>query len=186
MLIDLQEIVGVSGYFIDDVTYEIWSFKRKKPRKIKLFPDGGGYLKFVVCNENKCKKNIRYHQIIVKVFIDSDYDPKTHEVDHLDHNKLNNSIDNLKVVSKSGNLMNKTAYKGRQAIYIDNIGENIPVNAEHNVYYSKTLDKFYRLIEHTNKYRQLSEYKNYCHMQIGYNYNNKYYNVNTTKFRQNL
>ena len=82
--------------------------------------------------------------------------------------------------------MNKTAYSNVKAIYIDDIGENIPVNVEHGVYYSKTFDKFYRLITHTNKYRQLTEGKNHASMQIGYNYNKKHYSFNTTKFRQSM
>lgn len=186
MLIDLENIIGVAGYFIDDQTYEIWSYKRKQPRKMKLIPDNrGGYLKFKVCKEGK-HKHIMYHQLIVKVFIDSNYDSKTQDIDHLDHNKLNNSIDNLKVVSRSENNMNRSYYRDVQAIYLDGIGENIPVNAEHGVYYSKTFDKFYRLVDHIGKFRQLTESKNYSHMKIGYSYNNKKYNVNTTKFRQSM
>lgn len=185
MLIDLENIVGFPGYFIDDQTYEIWSYKRKQPRKIKLCPDGRGYLEFNVSDEGK-HKHIRYHQLIVKVFIDPEYDSKTQEIDHLDHNRLNNSIDNLRVVSAGQNQINKTAYKGKQVIYLEDIGENIPVNAEHNVYYSKTLDRFFRFVEHTGKYRQMHEYKNHASMRITYNYNNKKYNINCTKIRQNL
>ena len=186
MLIDLEKIVGCSGYYIDDQTYEIYSFKQKKDgKKIKLRSDGNGYLRFDICNEGS-PKCIMYHQLIVRLFVDSTYDPKTQQIDHLDRNKLNNSIDNLRVVSKSGNHMNKTTYNGKQAIYLDNIGENIPVNTEHGIYYSKTLDKFFRYIEHTNNYRQFTESKNHTSMQITYRYNNKTYNFNTTKFRQHL
>ena len=183
MLIDLQGIIGFAGYFIDDVTHEIWSYKRKQPRKIKLSPDSKGYLKFDVWNE--CKhKNIKYHQLIVKVFIDSNYDSKTQDIDHLDHNKLNNSIDNLRVVSRRENLMNKTAYNGKQAIYIDDIGDSIPVNVEHGIYYSKTNDKFYRFVDHIGKYRLLTEGKHHAHMRISYAYNKKNYNINCTIFRE--
>lgn len=186
MLIDLQEIVGFPGYFIDDQTYEIYSFKRyTKGRKIKLSLDGNGYLKFVVYNEGK-RKTWYYHHIVVKVFIDPMYDPKTQEIDHIDHNRTNNSIDNLRVVSAGQNQINRSVYRGKQAIYLDDIGEYIAVNVEHGIYYSKTFDKFYRLVEHTNKYRQLTEGKHYASMWIGYRYNNKYYHINTTKFRDNL
>ena len=82
--------------------------------------------------------------------------------------------------------MNLTAYRGVQAIYIDDIGESIPVNTEHGIYYSKTNDKFYRFVEHINKYRQMTESKNYSHMRINYKCNNKTYHINSTKFRQNL
>ena len=186
MLIDLENIVGCPGYAIDNETFEIWSFKQKKQgKKIKLQLDRGGYLKFNVCHGGK-HKNIWYHQVIVRLFIDPNYDSKTHEIDHIDHNKLNNSIDNLKVVSRGKNLMNLTVYNGKQAIYLDDIGYSIAVNAEHNVFYSKTLDKFYRFVEHTNKYRQMTEGKYHASMRISYNYNKKVYAINTTKYREAL
>ena len=186
MLIDLENIVGVKGYYIDDSTYEVWSFKKKKPVKMKLNVDNRGYIQFNVWNEGKMK-HIMYHQLIVRLFVDANYDPSTQQIDHLDHNKLNNSIDNLKVVSKSGNNMNRSVYNGKQVIYIDDIGENIPVNKEHNVYYSKSLDKFYRFVEHVGKYRQMNEgkTKGIC-FWIHYKFDKKNYHVNATKFRQNL
>ena len=186
MLINLENIVGFSGYYIDDQTLDIWSFKRKKPRKIKLNKNSNGYLQFNVWHEGK-HKYIMYHQLIVKLFIDPSFDSKIQQLDHLDHNKLNNSIDNLKVVTRSQNELNRSIYNGKQAIYIDDIGDSIPVNAEHNVYYSKTLDKFFRFVEHVNKFRQMTECKTkgIC-MRIDYKYNNKTYYINTTKFRQSI
>ena len=55
MLIDLENIVGFPGYFIDNQTYEIWSYKRKQPRKIKLFPNDRGYLMFMSAMEVNVK-----------------------------------------------------------------------------------------------------------------------------------
>ena len=185
MLLSLENIVGCPGYYIDNVTYDIWSYKRKQPVKIKLSPDSKGYLKFNFYNEGK-SKTIRYHQIIVKVFIDSNYDTKTQEIDHINHIRDDNRIENLKVVSRRENEMNKTAYRGKQAIYLDDIGDSIAVNAEHGVYYSKTNDKFYRFVEHIGKYRQLTEYKNHASMRIDYGYNKKKYDINCTKFRKEL
>ena len=186
MLISLENIIEFPGYYIDDQSYEIWSFKQyKEGKKIKLSGNSREYCKFEAYHEGK-RKHILFHHIIVKLFIDPNYNPKTQQIDHLDHNKLNNSIDNLKVVSKSENEMNKTSYGGRQAVYLDDIGESIVVNEEHGIYYSKTFDKFYRFVEHTRKYRQISECKNGVCMQIGYRYNKKIYHVNCTRFREQL
>ena len=185
MLIDLKNIIEFPGYYIDDQTYEILSFKQKKPRKIKLQLDSRGYLMFDVCHEGK-RKHIVYHQLIVRLFIDPYYDSKTQQIDHLDHNKLNNSIGNLKVVSKSENNMNRLSYRSKQAIYLDDISESIVVNEEHGIYYSKTNDKFYRFVEHVHKYRELTEYNNHISMRIQYHYNKKRYNINTTRFREQL
>lgn len=185
MLINLEKIVEVPDYYIDDESYEIWSYRRKTPMKMKLILDRSGYLRFNVFYEGK-RKHIWYHQLIVKLFIDCEYDSKTHDIDHLDHNKQNNSLENLRVVSKSQNHLNRSVYGGKQAVYLDNIGESIPVNVEHGVYYSKTFDKFYRLVEHTGKYRQLTETKIAAHMQIDYKYNKKSHHINCTKFREQL
>lgn len=183
MLIDLENIVGIKGYYIDDVTHEIWSYKRKKPVKMKLNPDANGYIR-VHISDKENRKSIKYHQIIVKLFVDPNYNSNTQQIDHLDHNKLNNSIENLRVVSKSENTMNKTVYNGKQAVYIDNIGESISVNNEHGIYYSKTYDSFYRYINHAKNYRQLHEYKDGLCMWTLYKHNKKSYNINCTKFRQ--
>ena len=55
------------------------------------------------------------------MFIKTDFDSKKEEVDHLNHNKLDNSIENLKVVSRSENQRNKSAYKGKLFNFVNDI-----------------------------------------------------------------
>ena len=55
---------------------------------------------------NGKEKQICYHHIIVKMFIKKDFNSKVEEVDHRDHNRTNNSIENLAVVSRSDNIKN--------------------------------------------------------------------------------
>ena len=186
MLLSLENIVGCPGYFIDDQTYEIWSFKQyKEGRKIKLRYDKDGYLRFNVWNEGN-SKTIRYHQLIVKVFIDPSFNSESMTIDHLDHNRSNNSLDNLRVVTRSENDLNRSMYFGKQAIYIDDIEESVAVNEEHGIYYSKAFDKFYRFVEHVGKYRELKESKEYMCFRTSYSYNRKIYHINCTKFREGL
>jgi len=60
----------------------------------------------VVLTENNIKKTSKVHRFVAKEFIDNP-DNKT-EVDHIDHNKQNNCINNLRWASRSENMMNKS------------------------------------------------------------------------------
>ena len=51
--------------------------------------------------------------------------------------------------------------------------------------YSLEYDKFYMYISHTNKYKELRECIHHGYPSIHYYYNNKNYEINTTKFRKN-
>jgi len=99
-----------------------------------------GYLHVVLC-ANNIRKTFRVHRLVATEFIDNP-DNKT-EVDHMDHNKQNNCINNLRWVSRSENMMNMSKqqkpcssfFKGvswdrqknkRQAyIHVDTVKENI-------------------------------------------------------------
>ena len=38
------------------------------------------------------------------------------EVDHIDRNKLNNSFNNIRIISKSGNMLNRGKYRGHMLV----------------------------------------------------------------------
>ena len=186
-LLSLEHIVGCEGYFIDDKTLQIWSFKRnnKNGKLLKPF-DKNGYLRYHFFVNGKYKK-IYYHHIIVKMFIKSDYDSAKYDIDHMDRDKLNNSIENLAVVSRSDNIKNMSKSRtGKKFNFVDNIGNYLVINEEAKIYYSLDLDKFYMYINQTNKFKELHEnlhHGNYC---VAYCYNNKRYELSTTYFRKNL
>ena len=55
--------------------------------------------------ENKNRNTYRVHRIVAKEFIDN---PENRSyVDHIDHNKQNNCVNNLRWCSKSENGMNR-------------------------------------------------------------------------------
>lgn len=187
-LLSLKDIVGCEGYYIDDKTLQIYSFKYKKYEHGKLMKpllNKRGYIEFIFHINGK-RKHILYHHIIVKMFIKKDFNSKVEEVDHCDHNRTNNSINNLCVVSKSENQRNISSHKGKLFNFVDNIGRSLIINEEAGIYYSLEYDKFYMYIEHTNKYRELRECVNNGYPYIKYSYNNKSYGFYTKKFRKNL
>lgn len=188
MLVSLKDIV-CDDYYIDDTTFQIVSFKQKKYEQGKILTphiNKDGYIDYKFFVNGKCKR-ILLHHIIVKMFINPDYDSKKFEVDHKDHNRTNNSIDNLCIVTRSENSRNRSSMNEVEFNYFDNIGKALVINSDAGIYYSLETDHFYMYIEHVNKYKELhvnlNHGKNPC---IRYRYNNKQHFFSINKFKKNL
>jgi len=67
-----------------------------------------GY-KYFQQNRDGKRKNNMFHQLVYKYFIGDVEDGK--EIDHIDRNKLNNRLDNLRAVSHTENLQNTERYR---------------------------------------------------------------------------
>lgn len=191
-LLSLEKIVGCEGYYIDDKTLQIWSFRNScgqldnEPHLLKGHYNKDGYINYNFRVNGKLK-NILHHTIIVKMFIKTDYDYKKEQIDHLDHNRSNNSIDNLAVVSASENCRNVSRSRtGKDFNFVDSIGNSLVINEEAKIYYSLEYDKFFMFINHTNKYKELHELIDRGYHYVKYIYNNKNHRISTTKFRNNL
>lgn len=190
MLVSLKDIVGSDDYYIDDTTFQIVSFKQKKYTEGKILTPiikKDGYIQYQFCVNGK-RKCILLHHIIVKLFIDKNFDSSKFEVDHMDHNRTNNSIDNLCIVSRSDNSRNMSKSRtGKEFNFLDDIGKKLIINEEAQIYYSLDLDKFYMLINHTGKYKELHVFlnngKNPC---IKYQYNNKQHTFSIDKFKKSI
>lgn len=187
-LLSIEHIVGTNGYYIDDKTLQIYSFKQDykngKLLKPQINKDGYLYYHFFVNGKNK---NIIYHVILVKMFINPSYDSTKYDIDHLNHDRQDNRFENLAVVSRLENNINKSISRtGKPFNFLDNIGNSLIINEEAGIYYSLDLDRFYMYINHTNKYKELHECLNKGYPCIIYYYNKKQYKFRTTKFRKNL
>ena len=77
-----------------------------------------GY-KYVQLNREGKRKNLLIHQLVTKVFLPDKEDNK-YVIDHIDRNKLNNNIDNLRYISHKDNIRNSTRY-------YDHIKEDDPI-----------------------------------------------------------
>lgn len=188
MLVSLKDIVGCNDYYIDDTTFQIVSFKQKKYTEGKILKphiDKDGYI-FYSFSVNGKQKNMFLHHIIVKMFINPDYDSKKFEVDHKNHNKQDNSIENLSVVTRSENNRNRSSMNEVKFNYVDNIGKSLVINEEAQIYYSIDFDKFYMFLQHTKKFKELHESLSNGYPCVQYCFNNKQYKFSIDKFKKNL
>ena len=100
-------------YFVLPYPYEKYSINElgevinnKKQKKLAVWINKHGYKYFTLRNSkfNK-KRNIAQHRLLGKIFIDN---PKNLPcIDHIDRNKKNNDLDNLRWVSYQMNSLNK-------------------------------------------------------------------------------
>ena len=175
-------------YAIDNETLDVFSWVAGRGcwKKLKGTVGNNGYIRYNFSVNGK-QVRILKHIIIAKMFINPYYDSKKFEIDHIDHNRQNNSLGNLKIVSKSENNLNRGSFNGIKCKFEIDIGEKIIVDEINNIYYSKTNNKFYRYIHHTNMYREMCEVLHGKSYRINYiNNEGKTLHFNVTKFRNNL
>ena len=116
---ELVQFVPLKGF--DD--YEI---STTYPHQIKRKRDGyivkeyvdKDYLRLHL-NQGGKRKHCYKHRIVANQFLDNPHN--YNEVDHRNHNKLDNRIENLRFVSSAMNSNNKATYNGVPARYADSI-----------------------------------------------------------------
>ena len=84
-------------YACDPITGDIYSLKNNKIILIKQNLNKNGYLQIIIYKDGKYK-NYKSHRFIWECYENEILD-KNIDIDHIDKNKLNNSIDNLRKVS---------------------------------------------------------------------------------------
>ena len=186
-LLSLEHIVGTNDYYIDDKTLQIYSFKQdyKNGKLMKGRYTKNGYLRYMFFVNGK-SKYIFYHTIIVKMFINPNFDSTKEEIDHKNHDKNDNRIENLCVVSRSDNNRNRSSYNGKKFNYVDNIGKSLVINEDAGIFYSLDLDRFFMYINQTNKYKELHVYLHYGNPYVYYCYKKKLHNFSVNKFKNSL
>ena len=64
-------------------------------------------------NQISCNgKHIYRHRIIARAFLNLDIEDTKQQIDHIDSNRINNNINNLRIVNNQQNHFNRTSAKG--------------------------------------------------------------------------
>jgi hypothetical protein len=83
---------------------EVISFKGKQPRFIIQCKHGRGYTQFIVSNGRGNNKSYLTHRFVYECFYGL-IDDETLQVHHIDHDKQNNELSNLELVTDLENKM---------------------------------------------------------------------------------
>lgn len=167
--------------------YEIYSefpHDIRRINKIKVLNgdiDKNGYRRFTFC-ENGKQKHYSHHRLIFYALVEPfDLSNKNLQVDHINHQRDDNRIENLRLISVSENGLNKSIAKGIKYNFVKELYDKIIVNELHKIYYSPSTDKFYRDID--VYFREMYEGKHRAHFRSCYVFEGKRYEINTSKWR---
>ena len=109
-----------------DKDYEIWSdypypIKRKGNDKvIKEKANNEGY---ICCSLNH--KTYKKHRIIGFQFIDNDDPEHKTQVDHINHNRADDRVENLRWITHLDNQKNKTRWGNNKYTYVDELSNGV-------------------------------------------------------------
>lgn len=115
-----KDVVGYEGLYSVSNTGRVISFGRTiqminkrtnvtfsktyKPKTLKQCKDKGEYLTVQLSDYNQNTKNVKVHRLVAMAFIPNPEDKP--QVDHIDRNRSNNSVDNLRWCTSMENHSN--------------------------------------------------------------------------------
>ena len=99
---EMKEIPGHPNYKIT-TDGEVWSFKGKKPRKIKESNSKGDYL-IVILHTNGKKKVIHTHKLMAITYLNHKPSGLLEVVDHINNDRRDNRLENLQLITNRENV----------------------------------------------------------------------------------
>tara|TARA_R110000772_G_C13163907_1_gene426248 strand:+ start:195 stop:680 length:486 start_codon:yes stop_codon:yes gene_type:complete len=147
---NLVDILDMKNYKFDTLLQKVYNIKKNTYRKNSL--NNYGYYQV-----NLNKKTYFIHKLVYQIYNPNE-DLEGYDIDHIDRDKLNNKIENLRRATRSDNNSNKIAQKNNTSGY---------------KYISKTKWNTYRFdltkngIRYTKTFKNLEEVITYRDMKVG-------------------
>lgn len=105
----MRDVDGYDGEYAVDEIGNVFSLKFGKCKKLKLVNHSEGYDTVNLCKNGKVKQHL-VHRLIAQAYLEK-YSEDL-QVDHIDRNRQNNKLENLRIVTSQQNHFNITKVKG--------------------------------------------------------------------------
>ena len=181
-VVEFVELINHTDYEILN-TYPYVIRKKSNHYVIKESNEGNGYPRLKLNGKDYLK-----HRLVAEQFIPNPDNLPC--IDHINHDRSDYHIENLRWVSQSTNCKNKSSHRGVEYTFVDDIdGDSIVITdyGKHQFeeyYYDQTVDKFY--FWNGMQYRELhiNEMKNGAKYVIMVSTENKRVNVFYARFKK--
>ena len=108
----MKDIVGYEGQYAVDsegIVYSLNYRRTGKTKALKAVEAGAGYFRVGLCMNGKVKRYYN-HRLVAQAYLDN-YSEDL-QVDHIDCDKTNNCLSNLRMVTNQQNMFNNPKAKG--------------------------------------------------------------------------
>lgn len=95
----MKDVKGYEGLYAVTSCGRVWSYKRNK--FLNPCVDGKGYLHVTMCKNGE-KRTLKIHRLVAQAYIPNPENLET--IDHIDNNKQNNCINNLRWMTVMDNI----------------------------------------------------------------------------------
>lgn len=142
----MKDIPGYEGLYSIDEDGNVFSYRRQN--FLKPYMGDRGYLRVGLSDVDGNRKHYTIHRLVALTYILNPNDLPV--VDHIDRNKANNSVENLRWVTSKENNLNKDLEKLHKAVEMrDKNNHNILIKTYSNCHQA-ALQEFGDMEKHTH------------------------------------